>query len=203
MERAETPSFGELIDLLIRGNEPAMGYSGHYTEIHPDGSRHWRVWRLRAMGRIELADSRRLHFTAGPEHFWRAEPDPYPDLYVPQGRQEVPPELEVLMYAYPEEYWNGWLRQDIELVERTLESVRYEERPAWQFSAPFVKGGRPRLIVDAELGLVTHGSTEDGRTVFSWSGLRIEPDLTEAFFEPGPATLPEGSWPPPPRPYDT
>ncbi|MFC5731677.1 MULTISPECIES: hypothetical protein [Nocardioides] len=201
MTGATTPTFEGLIDLLVAGNEPTTGYSGSYTELGPDSSRRWRVWRLGKMGRIEEADSGRLHFTAGPQHFWRAGRHPVrdPDLYVRQGWQPVPPELEVLMYAYPEEYWNGWLREDIELVERTLNAIAYDGRPAWRFSAPWVKGGCPLITVDAELGLVAHAAAENGTTVFSWSDLRLEPGLTDAFFEPGPDTLPRGSWPPPVR----
>lgn len=200
MDRPETPSCDELIALLIRGNEPTQGYSGYYTELLPNHLRRWRVWRLGAMGRIEFADSGQLHFTAGPGHYWRSELGRYPDLYVPQGRQPVPPELDVLMLAHPEEEWNKRLRRDVALVERTIGAVEYEGRPAWQFSAPFTKGGRPRLTVDAQLGLCVHGATEDGKTVFSWSGLHIEPDLDGTFFEPSPDTLPKDSWPPPPPP---
>ncbi|KRB78161.1 hypothetical protein ASE01_08385 [Nocardioides sp. Root190] len=174
------PAFDELVELLIAGNDPTVGYSGVFTEKQ-DGQviRRRRVWRLRHMARVEEPPG---HTTilAGEHTFWQAADDFVEELW--ELREDDSGDLTDLRLYDPRKYWTGWLTSDRQAVVTSLRATEFEGRPAWQFTAPETKGRRAVVTVDAELGVPLTISVDD--TALTWSELRIESDLGPAFFEP-------------------
>jgi hypothetical protein len=170
-------SFDELIGLLVRGNSDPS-YVGVFIAV--DGPQHWKVWRRGRLARIENPPGS-LSLIAGEDAYWlkgplgdvieRPRSDEYDDF-----------ELSALTMLEPDEYWREWLGQDLSLVESTLRPVEHEGRPAWEFTAPPVKGGAPVLTVDAELGILLQARRDDVGVLASWSEVRTDVPLTDELF---------------------
>lgn len=182
---ADPPSFEQLIDLLVAGNDPAAGSSGVLTEFEGgEAIRRRRVWRLRHMVRIEEPPGH-TRALAGESTFWRAPDDFLEEIWeLCEPDESLPADLESVRLVDPRKYWLGWLSKNRQLVTSSLRPVRFEERSAWQFTAPQVKGGSASVTVDAHIGLVLRIARDDVGYAVAWSELRIEPHLGPAFFVP-------------------
>jgi hypothetical protein len=180
----DVPSLEQLVQLLASANEPRIGYTGVLTTFDSGQvTRRWRVWRLRALARIE-APPGTLSLLAGTDHYWRAWPIDAGVTRIP--RDPAAPfdfDLSALAMLDPHRYWTEWLAADPALVTRTVHAAEHEGRPAWRFTAPRVKGGSPVLTVDAELGLRVRAERADVGHLEEWSGLTVEPSLDPSFFE--------------------
>lgn len=177
------PTFDELIDLLVAGNDPPVGYVGRYTEV-ADGAvvRERRIWRLRDLVRVEDGTGCVL-MVAGDRRCWYLGHEDGPRDF-----GSVPPESEGLLLD-PRQYWTSWLSENRGLVASTLRPAEHEGRPAWSFTAPEVKGHCPIVTVDAELGLLVRIATEDGAHAETWTDLEVLPGLEPGFFVRTPADL--------------
>ena len=143
----------------------------------------WRVWRLRHLARVEDPPGR-LSLLAGEDSYWVWWPSEEGVLTF--SRTADNPcnfELSTLRMLNPRRYWNDWLGADARLVNETLRAVEHEGRPAWCFTAPYVKGGSPELTVDAELGLVVRSWRDDVGCIQEWTDLNVDPSLDASFFE--------------------
>ncbi len=179
-----TPSLHELVQLLASANEPHRGFTGIYTEYERGAvSRRCRMWRLRDMARVEdppgtleRVVGRRWAVLlpgdgSGPDRIERDPEEPGSPLHV------------IGMMLDAEDFWSRWLGGDSDLVTGTLQQVQHEGRAAWRFTAPVMKGGRPVITVDSELGIVLRAVREDLDAWFGWSEVRVLDDLDENFFE--------------------
>ena len=180
----EQPSLEELVLLLASANDPAVGFTGVFSEVESGHlKRRWRVWRLRELARIEDPPGQ-LSLLAGTTYYWRSWP-------IDDGVRRIPRDPEVrfdydlsaLAMPDPEEHWTKWLGSDPEVVMSTLRRVEHQGRLAWSFTAPRVKGGSPVLTVDAELGLLVRAERVDVGFVREWGGLTVDPSLDAAFFD--------------------
>ncbi len=180
MDDLTPPTFEELVELLIAGNDPAVGYSGVFTE-KAGGQlvRRRRVWRLRHMARVEEPPGH-TRVLAGEHSLWCAADDFSEERW--ELRDPDSADLDVLRLLDPREFWTGWLTSDRRTVTGSLHPTTYEGRIAWRFTAPEAKGRNATVTVDAELGIPLEISAGD--MAETWSELRIEPDLGPAFFEP-------------------
>lgn len=179
-----TVSIEELVALLVADNAPLTGYSGIFSEFEGGPViRRQRVWRWRDLSRIEDPPGR-LEMVACEDCFWW--PSPTGDGFERQTRDRGtddnlwPGPFRMLD---PEEYWSGWLSHDPRLVTSTLRRVVYENRPAWRFTAPWVKGGTPVFTVDAELGLIVRKERADVGVWEEWTKLALDPSLNAAWFD--------------------
>lgn len=171
-------SFDELIELLVHGNnDPA--YVGLYRDI--DGPQFWKVWRRGRLARIESPPGTPV-LIAGTDFYWRKWPVDPVVVKIPRSAEYDDFEMSALVMLEPDEYWREWLEQDRQGVESTLRSVDHEGRPAWEFIAPWVKGGTPRLTVDAELGIILQAFRDDVGVFESWTEVRTDVPLTEELF---------------------
>ncbi len=168
-----TPSLEELVALLVRGGS-GLSFTGVYEEHDSEGShRRWRVWRRGHLARIEDPPGT-VTLIAGDRTYWRKWPIDPAVVVFPRSPDHDEFELSLLTVREPGTYWRGWLTQDPEAVLTSLEPTNHEGRPAWRFRAPEVKGGRPTLTVDAELGLVLRAERADLGAVRSWSQVRTD-----------------------------
>lgn len=176
------PTFDELVQLLVGGNDPATGYSGVFTE-KVDGKvvRRRRVWRLRHMARVEDPPGH-TRVLAGDHTYWQAADDFNDEIW--ELRDEDSGHIPTIRLHDPREYWSEWLGTNPRLVMDTLRAVEFEGRAAWRFTAPEVKGGKPSVTVDAETGLALELSRADVGFADTWSEVTAEPDLGAEFFEP-------------------
>lgn len=155
--------------------------------------RERRIWRLRDLVRVEDAAGRG-RMVAGDRRCWY-----FGHRDRPRDFGSVPPEAEGLLLD-PREEWTSWLSGAPELVVGSLRPVEHDGRPAWRFTAPEVKGGRPTVTVDAELGLVLRFAREDVGHAETWSDLELLPSLDPAFFVPTVQDL--AWWPDPDAPFE-
>jgi DNA gyrase subunit A len=180
----QVPSYEELLELLIAGNDPSPGWSGTLVEIE-DGAvrREVKVWRWRDLIRIEdpPGDARLL---AGERMLWCGRTEYEEEVWEVRDPDSVPGRVGLSYLLDPREEWTRWLSGDRPRVMRTLHAISYEGRRAWEFSMPAVKGGSPTVIVDAELGLVLRMAREDLGHAEEWHDVRVEPDVTPSFFAP-------------------
>lgn len=177
------PSFDELVQLLVGGNDPAVGLSGIVSDTeNGEVVRRRRVWRLRDMARVEDPPG---HTTvlAGERTYWQAGDDVDDEIWELRDEESRHILAEIRLMD-PLEYWSEWLGTDRRVVVSTLHAVEVEGRAAWRFTAPEVKGGRPSVTVDAQTGLTLDMSRADIGYALTWSELRLEPDLGPRFFEP-------------------
>lgn len=140
------------------------------------------MWRRGRLARIEEPPGT-LVLIAGDQSYWRkyqVDPDV---VEVPRVPEYDDFELSAFTMLEPEEYWRDWLEQDRALVERTLRAVEYEGRPAWEFTAPWVKGGTPVMTVDAELGIVLEARRDDVGVFESWAEITSGELLSDELFE--------------------
>ncbi len=71
---AEQPSLEQLVLLLASANDPAVGFTGVFSEAESGRlTRRWRVWRLRDLARIEDPPGH-LSLLAGTTFYWRSWP---------------------------------------------------------------------------------------------------------------------------------
>lgn len=181
---ATQPSVEDVVLLLASANDPAVGFTGVFSEVESGHlRRRWRVWRLRELARIEDPPGH-MSLLAGKTHYWRSWP-------IDDGVTRIPRDPEVrfdfdlsaLAMPDPVGYYTTWLGEDPELVASTLRRVKHHGRLAWTFTAPRVKGGSSVLTVDAELGLVLRAERSDLGFVREWSELTVDPTLDAAFFD--------------------
>ncbi|GAA3683246.1 hypothetical protein GCM10022237_47430 [Nocardioides ginsengisoli] len=180
----QVPSFEELLELMIAGNDPSPGWSGTLVEI-ADGEvrRSVKVWRWRDLIRVEdpPGDARVL---AGERMLWSARTEYQEEVWELRDPDNAPADVGLAHLVDPRDYWTEWLSSDRARVKRTLHAMTYDGRPAWEFSMPRVKGGSPTVIVDAELGLVLRMARDDIGFAEEWHDVRVEPDLSPSFFAP-------------------
>ncbi|KRC49079.1 MULTISPECIES: hypothetical protein [unclassified Nocardioides] len=183
----EHASFGELLDFLIAGNEPAIGYSGILSELDDHQvMRRRRVWRLGRLARIEEPPGH-TRLLAGEDTMWCAADDQFEETWElrDEDRGSDRGQLHDVWLVEPRRYWTSWLSLDPDLVMDSLHRTEFEGRPAWKFTAPEAKGGNASIIIDAEIGLVVEMSRADVGHAVIWSELQVEPTLGPRFFEPG------------------
>lgn len=151
-----------LVRLLAGANDRGT-YSGTFRWTTDDGAPvTWNVWRCDRLARIEATDGR-LILIAGDDFYWTPDPGRGRASLSPRRTDSVGHEMCVLSMLEADEYWSEWLGQDWPLVMSTLRPTTHEDRPAWRFTAPKVKGACPELSVDQELGLVleiSHPNTD-------------------------------------------
>ena len=181
-------SFDDLIALLVRGVE-SPSFVGTYTRHDQHApTTHWRVWRHGDLARIENPPGETV-LIAGATTYWRrARGGEVESIERSPGFADF--ELSEFIWLEVEAYWRDWLEQDRDLVERTLRPVTVAGRPAWEFTAPEVKGAAPVVVVDADLGLVLAASRDDIGTFMSWSEISTDIPLADDLFEYS------GEWPP-------
>ena len=178
--------FDELIALLVRGVE-SPSFVGTYTRLDQHApTTHWRVWRHRQLARIENPPGRTV-LIAGATSYWRRDGEQVEEFERSPGFTDF--ELSEFIWLDVEAYWRNWLEQDRALVERTLRRVTVDGRPAWEFTAPEVKGAAPVLDVDADLGIVLGASRDDIGVFMSWTDVSTDVPLTDDLFEY------TGAWP--------
>lgn len=174
-------AFDDLIDLLTRG-VVSPTFVGTYTFIDPDGvKRQWRVWRRGRLARIEDPPGT-TRLIAGESQYWWKNPIGGEVVVKERSPDYDDFELSEFTWQEPEKYWRDWLSQDRSLVLGTLRSVVVEGRPAWEFTAPFVKGASSLIAVDAELGLMLRAERDDVGRYLSWTEVRTDlPDDDDLF----------------------
>jgi len=167
--------------LLARGGS-GLAFTGFYEEEDAEGGRRrWRVWRRGRLARIEDPPGT-VTLIAGDRTYWRKWPTDPAVVVFPRSPDHDEFELSLLTMLDPEPFWRGVLTQDPQVVMSSLESTDYEGRAAWRFRAPDVKGGRPTLTVDAELGLVLRAERADLGALRAWSQVRTDLHLSDDLF---------------------
>jgi hypothetical protein len=181
--RIRPASVEDLARLLASGSHPPIGYSGVLTRPDEGSLRQWRIWHLDDLARIEEPPGR-VSAIAGEHTTWYAVPGQPGLTEIPRTPESRYGFVELIMQRDPLGYWSDWLGADPDLVMETLTQVTHRRRPAWRFSAPYVKGGTPEITVDADLGVVVHSRRPDAGLIREWIQLRPDPSLTPAFFRP-------------------
>lgn len=171
-----TLTLDDLVLLLARG-ESTKSFTGIYEEQDGDAApTRWRLYRRGRLARIEQPPGS-FTLIAAERTYWRRWPSDPGVVALPREPDHDDFDLSKFTIPRPDRYWRNWLTQDAALVTSTLEATTYEERHAWRFRAPAVKGGTPILTVDAELGLVLHATRPDAAMRRSWhevqTGIRL------------------------------
>lgn len=171
----------DLIALLVRGSADAS-FVGVYEENDFAGNRRrWRVWRRARLARIENPPGS-IALIAGHRTYWKRSPASQAVMAYPRSPHNDDFELSLLTVADPYEYWRSWLMTDVGTVLDSLHQVVYEGRSTWRFQGPEVKGGKPVLTVDADLGLVLRADRSDVGVFQAWTQVRTEAELGDDSF---------------------